>query len=52
MIRVLRLIEGTGMHPIHHEARIHHADVTEAADVPVASPGLRLVAHWPPEESP
>jgi hypothetical protein len=23
-IRVLRLIEGTGMPPGHHEARIHH----------------------------
>ena len=47
MIRVLRLIEGTGMHAIHHVARINHGNVTEAADVLGAAPGLRLVAHRP-----
>jgi hypothetical protein len=49
LIRVLRLIRGTGMHWIHHEARIHHANVTEAADEPVAAPGPRLMAHRPQE---
>jgi hypothetical protein len=41
------LIGGTGMPPGHHEARIDHENVTKAADVSVAVPGLMLVAHRP-----
>jgi hypothetical protein len=32
---------------IHRQARINHGNVTEAADVPVATQGLRLVAYRP-----
>src|ERR1700733_3024379 len=47
LIPVLRLIGGPGVHRIDHEARIHHANVTEAADVPVVAPSPRLVARRP-----
>jgi hypothetical protein len=52
LIRVLRLIRGTGMHRINHEARIHHANVAKAADVRVAAPRLGVVAPWPREQGP
>ena len=52
VIRVLRLIEGTGMHRIDHVARINRAKVTEAADVRGAAPSPGLVAHRPRQESP
>jgi len=45
LIRVLRLIRGTGVHWIHREARIDHGNVMKAADVLVAAPGPRFVAH-------
>ena len=45
LIRVLRLIRGMGVHWIRHEARIHHGNVAEAADVLAAAPGPRFVAH-------
>jgi hypothetical protein len=32
------------MPSINHAARINHSNVTEAADVPIAAPSLRLVA--------
>ena len=47
LIRVLRLIRGPGVHRIHHEARIHHANVTQAAEVSSGALGARLVAHRP-----
>ena len=47
LIRVLRLIRGTGMHRIRHEAWIHHENVAKEADVRVATPRLGLVAPWP-----
>jgi hypothetical protein len=50
LIRVLRLIRGTGMHRIRHEARIHHENVAEAADVRGATPRPGLVAPRLPEE--
>ena len=37
LIRVLRLIRGTGMHRIRHEAWIHHENVAKEADVRVAT---------------
>src|SRR5271170_5117481 len=52
LIRVLRSIRGTGMHQIHHAARIHHGNVTEAADVPVTAPSPRLVAYRPSKRGP
>ena len=48
-IHALRLIAGAGPPPIHHEARIHHGNVAEAADVRVAAPSPRQVAHRPRE---
>ena len=40
------------MHQIHHVARIHHGNVAEAADVPVAAPSPRLVARRPFKRGP
>ena len=40
------------MHQIHHAARIHHGNVAEAADVPVAAPSPRLVARRPFKRGP
>jgi RimJ/RimL family protein N-acetyltransferase len=48
LIRVLWLIRGPRVHLIHHEARINHPNVTEAADVSAVAPSPRLVAHRPP----
>jgi hypothetical protein len=49
LIRVLRLIRGTGMHRIGHEAWIRHETAAKAADVRVATPRLGVVAPWPRE---
>jgi hypothetical protein len=46
-IRVLRLIEGTGMPPIRHEAQINHEHVAKEADVRGVAPHLGLMAPWP-----
>jgi hypothetical protein len=41
------LIEGTGMPPGHHEARINRANVTKEADVRGAAPRPGLMALRP-----
>jgi hypothetical protein len=51
LIRVLRLIRGTGMHRIRHEAWIRHENAAEAADVRVATPRPGLVAPEAPKRN-
>jgi hypothetical protein len=47
LIRVLRLIRGTGVHRIRYEARIHRENVAKGQMRLRGTPGLRFAVRRP-----